>query len=83
MSELSKDELLEEFSCLMARWGGLIGKEMQAYKQLKALIQNQPEVDKEFIEEWSYNLEWKDKDELRDELIERMLTEAGIKIKED
>ena len=39
-------------------------------------------VSEEFVEEESYCLEWKDKDELRNELIPKMLKEAGVEVVE-
>jgi len=40
---LPKNELMEEFQRIFARWGGLVGKEKQAFEQLKQLIEAQAE----------------------------------------
>ena len=52
------------------------------YDEFHRLIESQPEVDEKFIEKWSYDLEWEDKDELRNDLIPKMLREIPIRIKE-
>ena len=87
MSEYSIVELIQTIN----HWHNLallyVGRAVEddheeLLEAIKKLIKNQPGVDKENIEKWSYSLEWKDKDELRNELIEKMLREAGIKIKE-
>lgn len=60
----------------------------QAYKQIKSLIENQPEVDEEFIEKWADEIEqqgWKRfgapiKFMDYHDLITHLLQEAGVKI---
>lgn len=47
--KLSKDELMIEFQRIFTRWGGLVGKEMQAYEQLKSLIEAQTEPNEEHV----------------------------------
>ena len=48
--KLSREELMQEFQRMFARWGGLVGKEKQAYEQIKSIIEEHPRL-KEKISE--------------------------------
>ena len=83
MKELSKDELLgylEGWYCMSVPQYEEIDK--QAYKQIRQLIENQPEVDEKFIEKWANRFEriqW-NSGEFYVPLIQQLLREAGVKI---
>jgi len=58
----------------------------QAHQQIKDLIQNQPEVDEEFVEDWILRLsDWRERKVKFSclQIILQILIEAGIKVKED
>ena len=90
MRELSEEELLDVLNILK---GGIKWRDkefnLQAYKQIKESILNQPEVDEVFIMDWSrFLVSLPIREHIENWTIEmprqlkKMLQKAGVKIKE-
>ena len=81
MSKLSREELITEMDYLISisrkskQKSSPLGKHhVPMLKAIKSLLTPIPDDKlKEFIDEWMYYLEWKDKDELKHDYIPRML----------
>jgi len=89
MKKLNKEKLLEWVDRAASLWPDTpMPEERQAYKQIRQLIESQPEVDEEFIEKWEeYIYDVDDYSELdittRKDIIKKILRDAGVQIKEE
>lgn len=80
------EELIEEKKREMIKILGMAKVHTESRNFIRKLVEAMPvkrvTVSEELVEEESYCLEWKDKDELRNELIPKMLKKAGVEVVE-
>ena len=97
MKELNKDEILdwfERFKSILTLGGIWNRRSEQIYRQVRQLIENQPEVDVIFIDKWvasiflslEHYIQENDINEANNQLeihLRELLQEAGVRIKEN
>ena len=80
MAELmNQRELLDQFNRWVMRFGQMVGKEKQAYEQIRKLIQR--EVSEEFVEKWVEIFGFVNSKERVTYHFKNMLKELGFEVK--